>query len=102
MSAMSHSARFARSRAAGRTATKRTLRIRSRSAIRAIASNSASPNLVTIRGDRYRDALTYIDSLDVVLELEPERLDGREADGPFVFRVVRLLPHAGRVRRGSG
>ncbi|MFZ4519480.1 MAG: alkyl sulfatase dimerization domain-containing protein [Microthrixaceae bacterium] len=32
------------------------------------------PNLVTIRGDRYRDALTYIDSLDVVLELAPERL----------------------------
>ena len=32
------------------------------------------PNLVTIRGDRYRDALTYIDSLAVVLELEPERL----------------------------
>jgi len=32
------------------------------------------PNLVTIRGDRYRDALTYIDSLDVVSELAPERL----------------------------
>ncbi len=32
------------------------------------------PNLVTIRGDRYRDALTYIRSLDVVRELEPERL----------------------------
>jgi alkyl sulfatase BDS1-like metallo-beta-lactamase superfamily hydrolase len=32
------------------------------------------PNLVTIRGDRYRDALTYIDSLDVVLDLAPERL----------------------------
>jgi glyoxylase-like metal-dependent hydrolase (beta-lactamase superfamily II) len=32
------------------------------------------PNLVTIRGDRYRDALTYIDSLGVVLELAPERL----------------------------
>lgn len=32
------------------------------------------PNLVTIRGDRYRDALTYIDSLDVVTELAPERL----------------------------
>ena len=32
------------------------------------------PNLVTIRGDRYRDALTYIDSLDVVGELRPERL----------------------------
>ncbi len=32
------------------------------------------PNLVTIRGDRYRDALTYIDSLDVVAELAPDRL----------------------------
>ncbi|MFN8017294.1 MAG: alkyl sulfatase dimerization domain-containing protein [Acidimicrobiales bacterium] len=32
------------------------------------------PNLVTIRGDRYRDALTYIDSLDVVLDLAPARL----------------------------
>lgn len=32
------------------------------------------PNLVTIRGDRYRDALTYIRSLDVVLELAPDRL----------------------------
>ncbi len=32
------------------------------------------PNLVTIRGDRYRDALTYISSLDVVRELAPVRL----------------------------
>ena len=32
------------------------------------------PNLVTIRGDRYRDALTYIRSLDIVQELQPERL----------------------------
>lgn len=32
------------------------------------------PNLVTIRGDRYRDALVYIDSLDVVHDLAPERL----------------------------
>ena len=32
------------------------------------------PNLVTIRGDRYRDALTYIASLDTVLDLTPERL----------------------------
>ena len=32
------------------------------------------PNLVTIRGDRYRDAPTYIDSLDVVKELRPDRL----------------------------
>jgi alkyl sulfatase BDS1-like metallo-beta-lactamase superfamily hydrolase len=32
------------------------------------------PNLVTIRGDRYRDALTYIDSLEVILDLAPERI----------------------------
>ena len=32
------------------------------------------PNLVTIRGDRYRDALTYVDSLEVVLDLGPDRL----------------------------
>lgn len=32
------------------------------------------PNLVTIRGDRYRDALLYVDSLDVVHELAPDRL----------------------------
>lgn len=32
------------------------------------------PNLVTLRGDRYRDALTYIASLNVVLDLGPERL----------------------------
>jgi alkyl sulfatase BDS1-like metallo-beta-lactamase superfamily hydrolase len=32
------------------------------------------PNLVTMRGDRYRDALTYVDSLDLVLQLGAERL----------------------------
>jgi alkyl sulfatase BDS1-like metallo-beta-lactamase superfamily hydrolase len=32
------------------------------------------PNLVTIRGDRYRDPLAYIDSLERVLDLGPERL----------------------------
>jgi alkyl sulfatase BDS1-like metallo-beta-lactamase superfamily hydrolase len=32
------------------------------------------PNLVTIRGDRYRDALAFIDSLDRVASLEPELL----------------------------
>jgi alkyl sulfatase BDS1-like metallo-beta-lactamase superfamily hydrolase len=32
------------------------------------------PNLVTMRGDRYRDALTYITSLKLVLGLGPERL----------------------------
>jgi alkyl sulfatase BDS1-like metallo-beta-lactamase superfamily hydrolase len=32
------------------------------------------PNLVTIRGDRYRDALTYIASLDLVRDLHADRL----------------------------
>jgi alkyl sulfatase BDS1-like metallo-beta-lactamase superfamily hydrolase len=32
------------------------------------------PNLVTIRGDRYRDALTYIESLQVLADLAPETL----------------------------
>ena len=32
------------------------------------------PNLVTIRGDRYRDALAYVDSLQLVLDLHPDTL----------------------------
>ncbi|MGO8872869.1 MAG: alkyl sulfatase dimerization domain-containing protein [Acidimicrobiales bacterium] len=32
------------------------------------------PNLITMRGDRYRDALTYVDSLELVLALGAERL----------------------------
>jgi alkyl sulfatase BDS1-like metallo-beta-lactamase superfamily hydrolase len=32
------------------------------------------PNLVTMRGDRYRDALAYLATLDLVLELAPVRL----------------------------
>jgi alkyl sulfatase BDS1-like metallo-beta-lactamase superfamily hydrolase len=32
------------------------------------------PNLVTVRGDRYREALVFIDSLERVLALEPELL----------------------------
>ncbi len=32
------------------------------------------PNLVTVRGDRYRDALRFVESLDSVLALEPELL----------------------------
>ena len=32
------------------------------------------PNLVTIRGDRYRDALVVIDSIERVMALEPELL----------------------------
>jgi alkyl sulfatase BDS1-like metallo-beta-lactamase superfamily hydrolase len=32
------------------------------------------PNLMTIRGDRYRDPILYIESLNTVLDLAPERL----------------------------
>lgn len=32
------------------------------------------PNLMTIRGDRYRDPIHYIESLDTVLEFGPRRL----------------------------
>jgi glyoxylase-like metal-dependent hydrolase (beta-lactamase superfamily II) len=32
------------------------------------------PNLVTMRGDRYRDALSYMASLDTILALGPDRL----------------------------
>lgn len=32
------------------------------------------PNLMTIRGDRYRDPIQYIESLDTVLDFAPERL----------------------------
>jgi alkyl sulfatase BDS1-like metallo-beta-lactamase superfamily hydrolase len=32
------------------------------------------PNLVTIRGDRYRDALRYVETLDVLLGLDAEML----------------------------
>jgi alkyl sulfatase BDS1-like metallo-beta-lactamase superfamily hydrolase len=32
------------------------------------------PNLMTIRGDRYRDPILYIESLNTVLECGPERL----------------------------
>jgi alkyl sulfatase BDS1-like metallo-beta-lactamase superfamily hydrolase len=32
------------------------------------------PNLMTIRGDRYRDPLLYVESLDTVLEYGPEQL----------------------------
>jgi alkyl sulfatase BDS1-like metallo-beta-lactamase superfamily hydrolase len=32
------------------------------------------PNLMTIRGDRYRDPIQYIESLNTVLDFEPKRL----------------------------
>jgi alkyl sulfatase BDS1-like metallo-beta-lactamase superfamily hydrolase len=45
------------------------------------------PNLVTIRGDRYRDALRYVETLDVLLALDAELLcTGHHA--PVVGRDV--------------
>ena len=41
------------------------------------------PNLYTIRGEKYRDPLDYIDALDQVLEMEPEILV------PTHFHVIR-------------
>ncbi|MBA6413678.1 MBL fold metallo-hydrolase [Parahaliea sp. F7430] len=32
------------------------------------------PNLYTVRGEKYRDALDYIDSLDFILSLQPEMM----------------------------
>jgi alkyl sulfatase BDS1-like metallo-beta-lactamase superfamily hydrolase len=53
------------------------------------------PNLVTIRGDRYRDALRFIESLDRVLALEPELLlvghhDPVEGRDPIRSELLRL------------
>jgi alkyl sulfatase BDS1-like metallo-beta-lactamase superfamily hydrolase len=45
------------------------------------------PNLVTIRGDRYRDPLKYVETLDVVLGLDAEMLCVGHA-GPVVGRDV--------------
>ncbi len=48
------------------------------------------PNLVTIRGDRYRDALLFIQSLERVLALEPELLlvgHGPPIEGAAVIRA---------------
>ncbi len=54
------------------------------------------PNLVTIRGDRYREALEFISSLDRVLELEPELLlTGHH--GPVVGRE-RIRTELTRLR----
>jgi len=55
------------------------------------------PNLVTIRGDRYRDALTYIRSLDVVRELAPERLVTGHFDP--VLGVDRILEETVTLQR---
>jgi alkyl sulfatase BDS1-like metallo-beta-lactamase superfamily hydrolase len=55
------------------------------------------PNLVTIRGDRYRDALKYVETLDVLLGLDAELLlTGHH--GPVAGRdVIR-----GEVERMKG
>jgi len=45
------------------------------------------PNLVTIRGDRYRDALRYVETLDALLALDAEMLLVGHA-GPVVGRDV--------------
>ena len=59
------------------------------------------PNLVTIRGDRYRDALRYVETLDVLLGLEPELLltghhgpvAGRETIRAELERMRRAVLH---------
>ena len=54
------------------------------------------PNLVTIRGDRYREALTFIESLERVRALEPELLlVGHH--GPIEGRSV-IQRELGRLR----
>ena len=59
------------------------------------------PNLVTIRGDRYREALKFVDSLDRVLALEPELLlvghhgpiEGRERIREELLRLRGAVLH---------
>jgi glyoxylase-like metal-dependent hydrolase (beta-lactamase superfamily II) len=75
------------------------------------------PNLVTIRGDRYREALAFIDSLDRVLALEPELLlvghhgpvEGRTTIRDELLRLRGAVAHAdagdraaARARGGRG
>lgn len=45
------------------------------------------PNLITIRGDRYRDPLRYVDTLDVLLGLDAETLLVGHFD-PIVGRAL--------------
>ena len=59
------------------------------------------PNLVTIRGDRYRDPLRYVETLDVLLGLEAEMLCvghggpvvGREAIRGEILRMRGAVLH---------
>jgi len=53
------------------------------------------PNLMTIRGDRYRDPIQYIEALNTVLELEPRRLitghfDPIEGADPIAEEVTAM------------
>ena len=70
------------------------------------------PNLVTIRGDRYRDALAYVASLADLLDLHPERLitghfdpiDGADLIEPKIAAMRRghavgTRPHGRRHER---
>ena len=70
------------------------------------------PNLVTMRGDRYRDPLAYVASVDRILALAPERLlcghfgpvDGadRIAEELSTARVTRWCGSHDRVVDGHG
>jgi alkyl sulfatase BDS1-like metallo-beta-lactamase superfamily hydrolase len=54
------------------------------------------PNLVTIRGDRYRDALVFIESLERVLALEPELL--LVGHGPPIEGAATIRAELERLR----
>ena len=59
------------------------------------------PNLITIRGDRYRDALRYVETLDRLLELDPETLlvghfgpvEGRDVIRAEIERMKAAVLH---------
>ena len=59
------------------------------------------PNLVTIRGDRYREALSYIECVDRVRDLEPEMLltghfepiEGRDLIRSELFKLREGMQH---------
>ena len=67
------------------------------------------PNLVTMRGDRYRDALAYVASVDRVLALAPERLltghfdpvDGADRIAEELDRAARRDALGARPRRST-
>jgi alkyl sulfatase BDS1-like metallo-beta-lactamase superfamily hydrolase len=59
------------------------------------------PNLVTLRGDRHRDALRYVEAIDLLLGLEPELLlvghfdpvDGRDVVRRELERIKGAVLH---------